>query len=209
MPQGPPCVRALTNEGELVHDEATQDIVLELEQRQQPRMKNPCSLRTIGIVFHTFSTDRTSCICHLYQWKRIPGSCRRSPVSRMHERENFNLQRNARMRTTIYLATAGGLAVIQGCDESWVGEVCLNDKQIQCVAADRTRKGVVYCGTFGNGMLRSSDRGATWHPLQNFTAPNVTALASSQSGALYAGTELSAMYRSEDGANPGVNWRRC
>ena len=30
------------------------------------------------------------------------------------------------MRTTIYLATACGLAVIQGCDESWVGEVCLN-----------------------------------------------------------------------------------
>jgi hypothetical protein len=101
------------------------------------------------------------------------------------------------MRTTIYLATARGLAVIQGCDEGWVGEVCLNDKQIQCVAADRTR-GIVYCGTFGDGMLRSGDRGATWHPLQNFTAPNVMALASSESGALDAGTELSAMYRSED-----------
>jgi hypothetical protein len=33
------------------------------------------------------------------------------------------------MRTTIYLATACGLAVIQGCDESWVGEVCLNGKR--------------------------------------------------------------------------------
>jgi photosystem II stability/assembly factor-like uncharacterized protein len=121
----------------------------------------------------------------------------------MHERENLNLQRDPRMRATIYLATACGVAVIQGCDESWVGEVCLNDKLIQCVAADRTRKGVVYCGTFGNGMLRSSDRGATWHPLQNFTGPNVMALASSQSGALYAGTELSAMYRSEDG---GESW---
>src|SRR6202021_2385255 len=93
-------------------------------------------------------------------------SCRWFPVSRMHERENLNPQRNARMRTTIYLATARGLAVIQGCDESWVGEVCLNDKQIQCVAADRTRKSIVYCGTFGNGMLRSTDRGATWNELQ-------------------------------------------
>jgi hypothetical protein len=61
------------------------------------------------------------------------------------------------MRTTIYLATACGLAVIQGGDESWVGEVSLNDKQIQCVAADRTRKGIVYCGTFGYGMFRSGD----------------------------------------------------
>jgi ligand-binding sensor domain-containing protein len=121
----------------------------------------------------------------------------------MHEREILNLQRDARMRTTIYLATACGLAVIQGCDESWVGEVCLNDKQIQCVAADRTRKGVAYCGTFGNGIFRSSNRGATWHPSQNLTEPNVMALASSQSGALYAGTELSAMYRSDDG---GESW---
>jgi hypothetical protein len=39
------------------------------------------------------------------------------------------------MRTTIYLVTPCGLAVIQGCDESWVGEVCLNDKQIHCVTA--------------------------------------------------------------------------
>ena len=107
------------------------------------------------------------------------------------------------MRTTIYLATACGLAVIQGCDESWVGEVCLNDKHIHWVAADRTRKSIVYCGTFGDGMFRSGDRGATWNALQNFTEPNVMALASSQSGAFYAGTELSAMYRSEDG---GESW---
>ena len=106
------------------------------------------------------------------------------------------------MRTKIYLATACGLAVIQGRDESWVGEVCLNGKQIPCVAVDRTRKGIVYCGTFGNGMFRSGDAGATWNALQHFTEPNVMALASSQSGA-YAGTELSAMYRSQDG---GESW---
>ena len=34
IPQGPPCVRALTNEGEPVRDEAARDKVLELEQRQ-------------------------------------------------------------------------------------------------------------------------------------------------------------------------------
>jgi photosystem II stability/assembly factor-like uncharacterized protein len=107
------------------------------------------------------------------------------------------------MRTKIYLATAGGLAVIQGRDESWVGEVFLNGKQVQCVAADRTRPGMVYCGTFGNGMFRSSDAGATWNALQHFTERNVMALASSQSGAFYAGTELSAMYRSQDG---GESW---
>src|ERR1700744_6043672 len=99
-----------------------------------------------------------------------------------HERETWNLQRDAGMRMTIYLATACGLAVIKGCDGSWAGKVCLNDKQIQCVAADRTRKSIVYCGTFGDGMFRSVDRGATWNALQNFTEPNVMALASSPSG---------------------------
>ncbi len=81
----------------------------------------------------------------------------------------------------------------------------MTGKQIQCVATDRTRDGMVYCGTFGNGMFRSADRGANWQPLQNFHEPNVMALASAQPGALYAGTELSAMYRSEDG---GESWRQ-
>lgn len=111
--------------------------------------------------------------------------------------------KNLRVRTTIYLATACGLAVIKGSDGSWVGEICLNDKQIQCITADRKRKGIVYGGTFGNGLFRSDDGGATWNALQNLTEPNVMALASSPSGALYAGMELSAMYRSDDG---GESW---
>ncbi len=107
------------------------------------------------------------------------------------------------MRTTIYSATACGVAVIKSAGESWVGEISLNDRQIQCVAADRTRRGVAYCGTFGNGMFRSGDGGATWHGLRNLTEPKIMALASSQSGVLYAGTELSALYRSDDA---GESW---
>ncbi len=107
------------------------------------------------------------------------------------------------MRTTIYLATASGLAVIQGGDNDWSGEVRLSGEPVQCVATDRSRKGVVYCGTFGHGMFRSGDGGVSWKALQNFSERNVMALASSHSGQLYAGTELSAMYRSEDG---GESW---
>ena len=102
------------------------------------------------------------------------------------------------MRTTIYLATARGLPVITGADESWYGAVCLEGKQIQCVAADLKRKGVVYCGTFGDGMFRSDDGGVTWKASCGFTKPNVTALAASDSGAVYAGTEPSAIFRSDD-----------
>jgi len=107
------------------------------------------------------------------------------------------------MRTTLYLATARGLAVVTGAGENWRGEVCLDEFQIQCVAADPNRNGVAYCGTFGNGMFRSEEGGRTWSALSGFEEPNVMALTAAHDGAVYAGTELSAIYRSEDG---GETW---
>ncbi len=108
------------------------------------------------------------------------------------------------MRTTIYLATARGLTVITGSEGNWRGAIRLEGKQIQCVAADLNRKGVVYCGTFGDGMFRSDDGGVTWKAPNVFTNPNVMALAASNPGVLYAGTEPSAVYRSDD---RGETWR--
>ncbi len=104
------------------------------------------------------------------------------------------------MKTTIYLATDRGLTVISGSEGNWRGKVCLEDEQIQCVVADPHNKGSVYCGTLGGGLLTSESEGATWEKVANFNNPNVTALAFSRSGSLYAGTELSAVYRSDDQA---------
>ena len=108
------------------------------------------------------------------------------------------------MRTTIYLATARGLTVITGSNGNWRGAIRLEDKQIQCVATDLNQKGVVYCGTFGDGMFKSKDGGATWKTSSGLATPKVMALSASNSGAVYAGTELSAMFRSDDG---GETWR--
>ena len=102
------------------------------------------------------------------------------------------------MKTTIYSATARGLTVIAGCNGNWRGAVCLQDKQVQCVATDLHRNGIVYCGTFGAGIFRSDDGGATWNPSRSFTNPRVTALSASDSGAVFAGTEPSAIFRSDD-----------
>ena len=102
------------------------------------------------------------------------------------------------MRTTIYLATAHGLSVITGCDGSWRGAVRLEGKQIQCVAAGLHQNDVVYCGTFGDGMFRSDDGGATWKAPNGFTNTKVMALSASDSGAVYAGTEPSTIFRSDD-----------
>jgi photosystem II stability/assembly factor-like uncharacterized protein len=102
------------------------------------------------------------------------------------------------MRTTLYSATARGLTVVTGTEGNWQGKVCLDDFQIQCVAVDPNRNGVVYCGTFGNGMSRSEDWGRTWSALSGLKEPNVMALAAAHDGTVYAGTELSTVYRSDD-----------
>jgi hypothetical protein len=78
---------------------------------------------------------------------------------------------------TIYLATADGLAVITGSKGNWHGEVRLKGKQVQCVAAASRQQKIVYCGTFGDGIFRSNDRGATWRSCDAFTERNVMSLA--------------------------------
>jgi hypothetical protein len=104
------------------------------------------------------------------------------------------------MQTTIYLATDRGLTVITGRNGNWRGKAWLEDKQVQCVVADSNKRGFVYCGTFGDGLFTSETGGADWEKSASFTKPNVMALASSRSGSLYAGTELSAVYRTDDQA---------
>lgn len=114
------------------------------------------------------------------------------------------------METKIYLATALGLNVIEGSDGRWRGEVRLRGEQVQCVAVDSTLKERVYCGTFGNGVFRSDDAGASWRPCKSLPNGAVMSLAVANRGEagspapLYAGTEPSAVYQSIDG---GETWR--
>jgi hypothetical protein len=102
------------------------------------------------------------------------------------------------MKTTLYLATAGGLTVVTGAGDNWRGEACLDEIQIQCVAVDPDQNGIAYCGTFGNGMFRTADGGRTWSALGGLKELNVMALTAAHGDTIYAGTELSAMYRSGD-----------
>ena len=114
------------------------------------------------------------------------------------------------MNTTIYLATAEGLLVITSSNGNWRGEVRLNGKQLQCVAACSPRPSVIYCGTFGDGIFRSDDGGNTWRSCEGFAQRKVMSLAvaNSKSAAVsdvvYARTEPSALFRSDDG---GLTWR--
>ena len=116
--------------------------------------------------------------------------------------------------TQIYLAFDGGLAVLRRqetqCEAHWEATVSLLGKQCQSLAIDPHRPARVYCGTFETGLWYSDDAGLSWHPI-GAALPHAAVMAVAVSplegengmGVLWAGTEPSALYRSEDG---GRTW---
>lgn len=113
---------------------------------------------------------------------------------------------------TISIAMPDALLVMRERQGAWHAERRLEGLPAQCVAADPLRPEIGCCGTFGRGLWRSEDGGATWRQVGEgaFRSPQITSVAVSgierggEHGVIYAGTEPSALYRSEDG---GETWR--
>jgi hypothetical protein len=123
----------------------------------------------------------------------------------------------------MYLAMERELLVASEQNRGWWVDTRLQGLQPVCLAADPLKPERVYCGTFRRGLWRSEDAGASWRPVGDpggywmrssfeggITHPNVMAVAVSATervkgrGVVYAGTEPSALFRSEDG---GETWR--
>jgi len=115
------------------------------------------------------------------------------------------------LRNVGYIAMPDTLLVARWQDGVWHSERRLEGLPAQCVAADPLRPEIVCCGTFGRGLWRSMDAGATWRQVGEgaFRSPQIMAVAVSsaeragEQGVIYAGTEPSALHRSEDG---GQTW---
>src|SRR5215468_5978234 len=112
--------------------------------------------------------------------------------------------------TKLYIALEQALAVVSQHGQGWKGENHLAGNNTQCVAVDPLRPEHIYCGTFGQGLWRSRDAGASWEEVgpgiatRDVMAVSVSTLERiGDVGVVWAGTEPSALYRSEDG---GSSW---
>jgi len=109
------------------------------------------------------------------------------------------------MNEKIFLSTTnGGIARACWLADQWTVEQVYSGEWISCLAADPLDPNIVYAGTNGNGVLRSTDRGKTWQEA-GMEGRIVKSLAVSphQPGTVYAGTKPSGIFIT---CNGGETW---
>ncbi len=121
----------------------------------------------------------------------------------------------------LFLCMERELVVVKERYGNYEAAYHLQNMQPTCIAVDPFQKNRVYCGTFGRGLWLSDDSGDSWRPIGDsyryFDFPkedgilhsSITSITISTNeqvngyGAVYVGTEPSALFRSENG---GETW---
>jgi photosystem II stability/assembly factor-like uncharacterized protein len=104
----------------------------------------------------------------------------------------------------LYASTGDGIARLDERDGAWNVALSLLGSGAQCLAVDPDDADVVYAGLREGGLRRTSDGGRSWVDCE-LPVPGVFSVAvSAADGAIYAGTEPSALFRSDD---DGTTWR--
>jgi photosystem II stability/assembly factor-like uncharacterized protein len=103
----------------------------------------------------------------------------------------------------LYAATGHGFARLDEVGGGWTVEVSMSASGVQCLAVDPADPETVFVGLRESGVRRSVDGGRTWSD-RELPDPAVFSLAvSAADGAVYAGTEPSRLFRSDD---RGESW---
>jgi GrpB-like predicted nucleotidyltransferase (UPF0157 family)/photosystem II stability/assembly factor-like uncharacterized protein len=103
----------------------------------------------------------------------------------------------------LYATTGDGFAGLDAADGGWEVRAALGGTGAQCLAVDPADPDMVFVGLRDGGVRRSIDGGLSWHDCR-LPEPGVFSLAvGAADGAVYAGTEPSRLFRSDD---HGESW---
>jgi photosystem II stability/assembly factor-like uncharacterized protein len=112
---------------------------------------------------------------------------------------------------SLLVATRAALLIARH-GSRWAVDEHLRGRSSECVAVDARDPARVYCGTAGAGLFRSRDTGRNWEPVgPGIDHSIIMAVAVGHGdgagavGVVYAGTEPSAVYRSETGGDSWVD----
>jgi hypothetical protein len=104
----------------------------------------------------------------------------------------------------LYVATGDAIARLGEAGGEWVSELFLAGSGAQCLAVDPRDPDTVFAGLREHGVRRTQDGGRSWVDCA-LPEPGVFSLAiSAADGSVYAGTEPSRLFRSDD---RGETWR--
>src|SRR5262249_4381227 len=104
----------------------------------------------------------------------------------------------------LYAATGDGIARLDEVGGGWTVELFLRGTSAQCVASDPADQDTLYPGLREGGVRRSNDGGLRWAGWGLPEAGVFSVAGSAADGAVYAGTEPSRLFSSDDG---GESWR--
>jgi hypothetical protein len=104
----------------------------------------------------------------------------------------------------LYAATGDDIVRLDEAGARWTAERVLGSSGAQCLAVDPHDRDTVYAGLRERGVRRTRDGGRSWIDCA-LPEPGVFSVAvSGADGAVYAGTEPSRLFRSDD---RGESWR--
>jgi photosystem II stability/assembly factor-like uncharacterized protein len=104
----------------------------------------------------------------------------------------------------LWAATGDGIARLDEHGGTWEVARSLQGGGAQCLAVDPADADVVFAGLRGGGVWRTRDAGESWHDCALPDADVFSLAVSAADGAVYAGTEPSRLFRSDD---DGGSWR--
>jgi photosystem II stability/assembly factor-like uncharacterized protein len=104
----------------------------------------------------------------------------------------------------LYAATGEAIVRLDDSGGAWRAEASLPGSGAQCLAVDPTDADVVYAGLREGGVRRTADGGRSWSDCAVPDAGVFSLAVSAADGAVYAGTEPSRLFRSDD---RGRTWR--